>query len=645
MTLSPQVPGALHVSINGRAYLVDRDSEQFRGPWTQQVARQQADVGDRAGEQSLAREGLWRRVITSWHHGAGQRVYDATNSDPYRFWKSRGWDPWTEGELRPLPESARFAMRPGHASPYYSSVSGGLVAFINDRVYASDGTGIVNFSAGSPGVTWSVPNKVLSIATDGGTLYVADAGGGGTGGAIYSSAAGFGALAVYVAAGTYYGVWFALGRLWAADATTLANITGSATRTTAVTDPTTNWKWTGVVAGVGGVLAAGWDTSRSSVYLIGLLPDGSGIDGGTVIADMPDGETILAIHSYLGYTILGTNRGVRVCKHQGGGNFVVGPLIDTSTPNASGVATNRPVRAFASFGSFVWFTWESYEYTGTGTDFWCGAGRINLATQLAELQFAYAADVMVKVVKDTSTTTYNVTSIAIEPVSAAYAGGPFAVHFMVEQWGPCTALFNSGGAGASTGNYIDFGKITHGIDDVKVYSQARLRYRTDGTGTPSFKQITDEQGTTVSSPTSTTTSSAVTTDAPWGAIDASEAIQVQIQYDQSGVIDQLSPAWQVFDVRIDAWPSPRRIERWQLPLVIAPQVVREDGQVYQYESLNAEIDALKTLATPSGRVLVDIEVGSRSFVGVVDDVDFRPDRQSGSEWAGTLLVTVSRGLD
>lgn len=641
--MSDLVPGAFDVEIDGHRFLIDRSSGQFRGPWTQTVARQQADVGDRAGEQSLAREGLWRRVITSWHHGAGQRVYDAAGSDPYRFWASRGWDPWTKGELRPLPAASRYAMRPGHASPYYSSVTGGLVAFINDRVYASDGTGIVNFQAGSPGVSWSVANKVLSIATDGGTLYVADGGGGGTGGAIYSSAAGFGALAVYVAAGTYYGVWFALGRLWAADATTLANITGAATRTTAVTDPTTNWKWTGVVAGVGGVLAAGWDTSRSSVYLIGLLPDGSGIDGGTVIADMPDGEQILAIHSYLGYVILGTNRGVRVCRHGGGGQFVIGPLIDTATADSSGLTTPRAVRALASYGSFVWFTWESYEYTGSGSDFWCGLGRINLAEQLGELQFAYAADVMVEVVKDTSSTSYKVTSVAIEPVSAATLG-VFSVHFMVEQWGPCTAYF--GGAQAvQSGNYIDLGKITHGIDDEKVYSQARIRYRSSGANI-SFKKLTDEQGTTVTAPTSTTTSTAVTSDAPWGAITASEAIQVQLEADDIGTFDQLNPPWQVFDVRIDAWPSPRRIERWQLPLTIQPTVLRRDGQVHEYESCRAEVEAIRALAVPSGRVIVDITIGDLTFQGVVDDVDFRPNNPTEDwQWGGTLLVTISRGLD
>ena len=63
--------------------------------------KERIDQGDSAGEQSLTN--WWLRSATSWHHGAGERFYDATASDLYRFYESNNIDCWNLGELKLLP--------------------------------------------------------------------------------------------------------------------------------------------------------------------------------------------------------------------------------------------------------------------------------------------------------------------------------------------------------------------------------------------------------------------------------------------------------------------------------------------------------------------------------------------------------------
>jgi hypothetical protein len=94
-TTSAEVPGYLPVAIAGHVYLIDPAGFQRE---TVPVLRTQADQSGEPGEASLNPKGLWRRSQESYHHGAGQRFLDGTNSDRARYRSSKGIDPWTEGQ-------------------------------------------------------------------------------------------------------------------------------------------------------------------------------------------------------------------------------------------------------------------------------------------------------------------------------------------------------------------------------------------------------------------------------------------------------------------------------------------------------------------------------------------------------------------
>lgn len=670
MTTSPLVPAQYDVAINGRPYLVDFGSQRFAGPVSLKVNRTQADTGDRAGENSLARENLWRRTVTSWHHGCGQVHYDGNPSDPYRFNKSLGIDVWTQGQMKPLGGLARRATPAANGGNIATNGTGNHMVLFNGQGYVSGGT-----NGNSAYLTWdttsaqfSFANGIISLCTDGSTVYGADAGAGGTGGAIYSWP-GTGAAAVYVAAGSYYLTRWALGRLWAADSTGLKNIVAGPTANLIITKPSTNWVYTDVVAGNGGVLVSGYDKSHSTVAFAGLLPDASGVVQGPTIAEMPAGEVIYAMHAYLGYIILGTNKGVRVCQHRGDADFIVGPLIDIFSPD-SNAGTRAPsttgVRCFASTGSYVYFGWSFYDWGGqfnsnenSGT-FWGGLGRMDLSVMVNPLQPAYATDVMYKVTNGAGGGGGTPTGPVTQTIKGEITG-------CVIERGQ-TPSFVMAGVELVTGNlggtptrmnyynntgpdpYMRSGKVTLGLDDLKTPASFSMRWSQGEALSLPTLVVVNEQGVTTSNVITATAaagSDVRTFDAAASA--PSEAFELQTTWPSNAAIG--NPVGRVFDQRLSAWPAPPRVERWQLPLILRETLDLRDGSTRDNFDGAAEITAIAALGTASTRTAVDFQFGGTTYTNcVIDDWEFIAEASgpgttgpAGSPaWRGTLVVTLSR---
>jgi hypothetical protein len=90
---------------------------------------------------------------------------------------------------------------------------------------------------------------------------------------------------------------------------------------------------------------------------------------------MPVGERIFRIYYYLGYMLIGTDKGVRVAAVSDDGSIAYGPLIFES---------EQPVYDFAARDKYVW--------CATNVDGAPGTTRIDLGTQIAPLVFPYAWD-------------------------------------------------------------------------------------------------------------------------------------------------------------------------------------------------------------------------------------------------------------
>jgi hypothetical protein len=100
------------------------------------------------------------------------------------------------------------------------------------------------------------------------------------------------------------------------------------------------------------------------------------LTSGIVAAQLPIGEIVYKIESYLNYLMIGTNKGMRVAAiSDATGDLSYGPLI-FEDPNG--------VRDFAFRDKFVWAAGTVNGYAGLH--------RIDLGSEIETLRFAYAKD-------------------------------------------------------------------------------------------------------------------------------------------------------------------------------------------------------------------------------------------------------------
>lgn len=366
---STLVPSKWDVAFNDRVFMIDTKFSASEN-WMQQSIRllkPQTDDSGVVSEASLNPEEFARRAQESWHGGAGQDFLDRPESSGSRFRSSKGWDIWTRYELTLLP--ATDEKKTTTATNLYLAVAGAYLGLI-------DGSTIVHtqdITVDSP--TWtSVTNQggsMTSITSDGSNFYATD------GSDIYEWANS--ATDTGSAWSTFDSdlLGFVLGRLMSAHDSIVSNITGSAAKTDVVTPADTSFRWVGFAEGPGNIYMAGYAGDKSLIYRTAIKADGTNLDVGTVAGQLPDGEIVRAIKGYLGFLLIGTDKGVRLATIDADGNLTIGALIELDSP----------VRCFEGQGRFVWFGWQDYDSTSTGL------GRLDL-TQFNGSAPAYASDLM-----------------------------------------------------------------------------------------------------------------------------------------------------------------------------------------------------------------------------------------------------------
>ena len=166
----------------------------------------------------------------------------------------------------------------------------------------------------------------------------------------------------------------------------------------------------------------------------------------------PD-EYPTCIQSYLNFTFIGTNRGIRMTQTlsiydptaTATGDLKSGPLI----PNILQPVT-MPVTAIVGDGRYVWFAWNNYDDSSTGL------GKLDLQTYIAgdPLAPSYSSDVMV-------TGQGVINSLDWDP----YYNIPLMAINGLGVWSPMAA--NEGGS-VNVYRYVTNGSITSGIFDYGI---------------------------------------------------------------------------------------------------------------------------------------------------------------------------------
>jgi len=343
---------AYDISINNLGFVIDVNDQTPYKRETAQYKKDQFDSAPDPGEQTLVAS-WWLRSQTSWHMGAGVKYFDPGldyQHQQNRFWDSRGIDIWDIGNLKLHKDIAYVYSDSGNhnfkacAASYYSSGtkyeclvvgnSGGSLNRIrlngNNQVTTSPYVYNYTITGHSGGTVY----PFHSVTTDGNKYYAAcDT-------CIHVGTIGTTADTVLMrhATGKTPTISFAKGYIFLGDGHELWNInttysssngshSGATDLSTSGSNPAaygvtthinTNWTWNYITGGRTAIWASGYGDGVSEIWAISIdetaaiaTPD---MAGATCIATLPFGEVVQCMEYYLGNLIVGTNKGVRICK-------------------------------------------------------------------------------------------------------------------------------------------------------------------------------------------------------------------------------------------------------------------------------------------------------------------------------------------
>jgi hypothetical protein len=374
---SALVPDIFPVAINGRPYIIDQRSNQFTRAFEQRV-RDSVDQSTAPGEAAINPGGLWRRGEVSWHLGAGQKYADTAEGQDYRFFKSKGVNPWNKGQLtllnatRRVLESANTNLKMVEVNGYVYVADGQTLKYTTDPFAATPSW--TSVTSGAPTAT------INDIATDGIRVYVAYASK-----SIYITTPGGSTVTQHFldnADINFTRLGFAKGFMMSYHPDTptshihIVPFAKSSSKNTTATLRDPNFVCAGFAGGRNHIYVAGRSTDTGVVYRLGIKDDGT-VDVAIVALELPVGEYPTDIYSYLGSIVLGTNKGVRFCSSDSSGNLVSGALIPTG----------GNVEGFTAEDRFVWFGWTNYDGTS-------GLGRLDLSVFTTVNTPAFATDLM-----------------------------------------------------------------------------------------------------------------------------------------------------------------------------------------------------------------------------------------------------------
>lgn len=393
---------AFDVAIGGQPFIYATSEERPYERATAPYRKQQFDNSQEPGEQSLT--GWWIRSQSSFHRGAGIKFYDPSAGEEveHRFETSKGVNVWTPGEVTLLRDVDVVGNDEGYTPTQIESNGRAVQSFSSIEWNASgvtyegilygdsfilakvDEAGVVTpFQTYDP----ATEKRIYAVANDGLNAYwiinnnsdelrlrkkslnltASD-----TGTTVFTDTS----ITVVNAA-----MEFTKERIVAAINNKVYELTPNSTSlpSATYTHPNTSYVWSSITSSGSAIYAAGFEGVNSSIskFILGTNGAMPAIASAITAAEMPVGEVVYKIKYYLGYMMIGTNKGVRVAQVSDDGSLTYGPLI---------FETNQPVYDFAVRDRFVWCA-------SALTDGTPGLIRIDLSEQISPLVFAYANDV------------------------------------------------------------------------------------------------------------------------------------------------------------------------------------------------------------------------------------------------------------
>lgn len=566
--VSAEVPGKWDCALNGHTFMYDwKNTYTGVGRFVRQsisLLKPQQDTSGNVSEASLNPEEFARRAAESWHHGAGQTHLDRSDSDPFRFRTSKGVDVWTKWGVSLLGDTT---LEKASANTNLALVVAG------SRIYLADGTALrysTDLTFGTAASGLPAP-AITGLATDGFNVYTTHAASG-----IYKTDTSSSASASYNTRAANGICGYVKGRLIVSNDNVIVNITGTSTETIILTHPNSAFRWVGVAEGPGFIYAAGYSGDKSLIYKTTIKADGTALDILSVAGELPDGEIVRSIQGYLGYLLVGTDKGLRLLTLDSSGDVSGSGRI---------IPTTSPVYCMEPQDRFVWYGLTDYDTSSTGL------GRVDLGAFTETLTPAYATDLMAS---DQGAVLSVVTFADLRVFAVSGAG----------VYGETTDRVASGS--------VESGLVSYGLPDTKVAITLDVRHEPL---TGSVASALSADGGAYVSLGSNTTAASTSLTVPAGEARAETfEIQVTLTRDSTPTLGPTVTRW-----TLEANPAPGRGAFWYLPLLLFEEVTTATGSTERMDvaAEYAALVSMETLGEP-----ITYQDGMGTSVVFLDDHEF-----------------------
>ena len=625
VSVTDLVPSIFPIAIDGNPYNLDLNNPSGGNFYRRDsiaLLRTQADSARTAGESSVSPEIFWRRSFDSWHAGAGQTHADRETSNPYRFRSSKGMNVWDKGQLKALNDVVSQSNFETPTPPAPNENIGLVVA--GTRLYAFNATKTYYTTNTDTTTTWTWTNVTgnpasapVGIASDGKNVWIAHPG------AIYNTTNSSSSMASWAAsptspvAGNWNGIWFNKGKLFAStDAGVIYEISSNGTPA-ALSGGARNvlgFTWT-ASTGVGGShYFAGYNGDKSLIFKSSLTADGISLAALVVSGELPDGELVYNLDSYLGYLVIGTNKGVRFASTDANGYITIGGLIETG----------QPVYASEGQDRFVWFGWGYYDSVSSGL------GRMDLAEFTATLTPAYASDLMAGKPQLKSSTS---SPIAADPILGNVKS--------VVTWNNkrVFAVAAKGVFAEATTKVplatLDTGLISHGIIDTKYAAFLDARMEPLASNTIIKLSYATDSGSFVGAGSQDTDSGVYTGEFFIG--NQGRNFEIRVTFGDITPATLITSDVTCTGFMLRSYPSPKRVSKFTVPIMLFDSINVADRD--WAGNPGADFEFLSNLH--KRQLPFTFQESEISYTVVMDDYQWLPEKRSNvSGFQGTFVAVL-----
>ena len=390
-------------------------------------------------------------------------------------------------------------------------------------------------------------------------------------------------------------------------------INATALPTPIYTAPASTHVYTSITASGPAIYIAGYNGIQSTISKFTLTSTGAlpTLTSAITAAELPVGEIVHKISYYLGYMMIGTNKGIRAALvNDQDGSLQYGPLI---------VETSQPCYDFAMRDRFVW--------CATGVDGEPGVIRLDLGNEVSFLRFAYCNDLYYPGIAGHKT------------VGCAFIDGTSRLAFVTEAGSGTGANYLQSATDKVASGYLQTGKIRYSTLEGKVFKF--LKSRVDNTyGGFVVKSIgTDDVEYSLGSFSEGDFTPEVGISYPIGS---QEFLSFKFEMTRSaGTITQ-GPIFRGYQLK--SLPAVGRQRLIQFPVLCYDSETDNYGVSVGYEGRAYDrIKDLELLEEAGDSIRVEDFRTGESFIGLLEEVQFinrTPTDKRFNGFGGILLITV-----